>query len=275
MKVAQLYTYPVKSLAGFSLDTAELTFSGFQFDRQWMVVKPDGMFMTQRTHPQMALVNTHLDDNKLILSSFGMEDLAVDKIDENGDNRLTTDVWGSGINGLVHNQTTNEWLSDAIGEECKLLSFPKAEKRQCDLKYASEGDHTLFADGFPLLVVSQESLDDLNSRLSSAVGMDRFRPNIVVQGCDPFAEDDWKNIEVNPENNNDQSSGIVLRSVKACERCSVPTVHPKTGALAGPEPIHTLSSYRRKEDGEVYFGMSMVPESGGLIGVGDSVSVLN
>ena len=266
MKVAQLYTYPVKSLAGFSLQTAELTRSGFQYDRQWMVVKPDGQFMTQRSHPQMALLQSRIEQGRLVLSSFAMEDYTVDNTDENNPQRLKTDVWGDSVNGIVHKSATSEWLSDALGENCKLLSFPQSEKRQCDLTLSAEGDHTLFADAFPILVISQESLDDLNDKLDSAVGMNRFRPNIVIQGGDPFAEDHWKNIEI---------GNIGLRGAGGCSRCSVPTVDPETGALTGPEPMHTLSTYRQKDDGEVYFGLNMIPQSSGSIRVGDAIRVFN
>jgi uncharacterized protein YcbX len=117
-----------------------------------------------------------------------------------------------------------------------------------------------------LLLISRESLDDLNSKLAIPVGMNRFRPNMVVSGCGPFDEDNWTSIKIND---------ISLRVIQACSRCSVPTVDPATGVLTGPEPIHTLSSYRKRDDGEVYFGINMAPDSTGLISVGDAVSVLS
>lgn len=266
MKVTELYTYPVKSLAGISLQSATLTETGFQHDRQWMVVEPNGKFMTQREHPQMALIETAMEENKLVLSTFGMERLVVDKPDINQAQRLQTEVWGDRVNGIVHSDDTHQWLSDAIGVDCKLVLFPSSEKRQCDPNYSDDGDNTLFADGFPLLLISQESLDDLNGKLDVAVGMDRFRPNIVVQGCNPFDEDLWKNVQINE---------VGLRAVKACARCSVPTIDQSRGMLAGPEPIATLSTYRQKENGEIYFGMNMIPNTLGTIRVGDSASILN
>jgi len=266
MKVTELYTYPVKSLAGISLEKAQLSFSGLEHDRHHMVVKPDGTFMTQRSHPQMALVETGFCGDRLVLSSFGMDDIVVDSPDLGSAPRVKTDIWGDAVNGIAHNKETSQWLSDAIGEDCMLLSFPLKEKRQCDLEFASEGDNTLFADAYPLLLISRESLDDLNSKLAIPVGMNRFRPNMVVSGCGPFGEDNWKSIKIND---------IRLRVIQACSRCSVPTVDPATGVLTGPEPIHTLSSYRKRDDGEVYFGINMAPDSTGLISVGDVVSFLS
>ena len=265
MHVTEIYTYPVKSLAGISHQSAELTVTGLRHDRQWMVVQPDGTFMTQRIYPQMALVETGISDSKLVLSSFGMEDWLVDDPFDGQADRIATDVWGSGINGVAHSTSTNQWLSDAIGTDCMLISFPETENRQCDTEFASEGDHTLFADGYPLLLAAQASLDDLNSKLAEPVGMNRFRPNIVVSGCDAFEEDSWHKIKINQ---------VGLRFAKHCERCSVPTVNQATGMLEGPEPIHTLSSYRRREDGEVYFGTCLVPEGTGVLSIGDEVSVL-
>ncbi len=262
MQISEIYIYPVKSLGGISLQSAMLFRSGFQFDRQWMVVEPDGTFMTQRQYPQMALIETAFDGNRLVLSTFGMESLVVEEPANCLDN-IKTEVWGDAINATKHDAVTAQWLSQALDAPCELVSFPADETRQCDTRFANSGEHTKFADGFPLLLVSQESLDDLNRRLEIPVGMDRFRPNIVVKGCDAFAEDNWRKICVNDIN---------LRFAKPCARCAVPTVNQQTGALSGPEPIHTLFTYRQRA-GEVYFGMNVIPENEGMIGVGDSVSV--
>ena len=260
MKITEMYTYPVKSLAGIPLQSAELTSVGFRHDRQWMVVTPDGTFMTQRTFPQMALVGTAIEDGQLVLTSFGMDPHRVTPLNADSP-RISTEVWGDGVNAVIHDDATNNWLSQAIGAPCMLVSFPEDEIRQCDLDYSSEGDNTLFADAFPLLLISQESLDELNRRLASPVGMDRFRPNIVVSGCEPHAEDNWKTIMIDD---------IRIRVVKHCARCSVPTVDQQTGVLSGPEPIHTLSGYRQR-DGEVYFGVNLVPDNTGWLSCGESI----
>ncbi len=278
MHISEIHIYPVKSLGGMSLQSARLTLAGFQFDRQWMVVQPDGTFMTQRSFPQMALIETEIADDVLVLSTFGMETHVVTSASDTA-KRINTEVWGDQVSAWDCGPTTSEWLSQALDSSCKLVSFPADETRQCDRRFAKSGEHTKFADGFPLLLLSQESLDDLNRRLPTPVGMDRFRPNIVVKGCDAFAEDHWHTIRVNNDSSHNDSnnvdlSHVDLRIVKPCARCSVPTVDQQTGVLTGPEPIHTLSSYRQRGN-EVYFGMNLIPGGEGRVSVGDSVSVVN
>ena len=260
--VSAINTYPVKSLGGIALDSAYLDFAGFSHDRAWMVVKPDGQFMTQRTHPQMALIHADVDQGQLTLSSFGMESHSA-KIADASMQRLHTEVWGDDVFAIDVGDDSADWLSQAIGEPCRLVFFPANEVRSCDPQRAQPGDQTRFADAFPLLIISEASLADLNARLKYPVGMDRFRPNIVVNGCAAFAEDEWRNIEVN---------GLPLRIVDRCARCSVPTVDQMTGTLSGPEPIHTLSSYR-EHDGEVFFGVNAVPDGTGPISVGDTITL--
>ena len=241
-----------------------LTISGIKHDRNWMVVSQAGQFITQRTHPQMALIDTAIENDQLVLSSFGLDDHVVPPVDA-GMPRLKSAVWGDQVNAVELDAETCRWLSQALDSDCKLVAFPDNEIRQCDLDYTrpGDGDHTRFADAFPLLLISQGSLDHLNSKLAQPVGMERFRPNIVVDGCAAHAEDAWQHLGAN---------GITIRIVKSCPRCSVPTVDPQAGVLAGPEPIHTLSSYRQR-DGEIYFGMNAVPENEGIIRVGDEVTV--
>ena len=265
MHISEIHVYPVKSLAGISLDSAQLNEAGFEYDRQWMVTRPDGTFMTQRNYPQMALVETRVDNGKLALSSFGMEPHIVAPVEKDNCKRINTQVWGDPVQAVEHDAQTSEWLSQALGVDCKLVSFPDGEIRQCSRSVSKVGEHTLFADAFPLLLLSQGSLDDLNARLENPIGMDRFRPNIVVSGCEPLAEDNWKKITV---------GDVRLRITQACARCSVPTVNQQTGVLSGPEPIHTLSSYRLRADGEVYFGINLVPETTGVVRTGDRVSIL-
>lgn len=266
MYISEIHVYPVKSLAGVSLDAAQLNGAGFEFDRQWMVTRPDGSFMTQRNCPQMALVETSVDNGRLTLSSFGMEPHTVAPVEKGGNKRINTQVWEDPVQALEHDAQTSEWLSQALGVDCRLVSFPYDEIRPCDPELSKAGEHTRFADAFPLLLLSQGSLDDLNTRLENPVGMDRFRPNIVVGGCEPLAEDNWKKITVGE---------VRLRVTTACARCSVPTIDQQTGVSSGPEPIHTLSGYRRREDGEVYFGINLAPETTGVVRTGDPVSILD
>jgi len=228
-----------------------------------MAVKSDGSFLTQRIHPQMALVKTRIADGQLIMDCFGMDPHTVAPTVADMD-RLNVEVWGDKVDALDVGDATAEWLSQAIGEPCRLVAFSVSAFRQCNPALSKPGDHTKFADAFPLLVVSEASLQDLNSRLLEPVTMDRFRPNIVVSGCEAYAEDRWTSISIN---------GIPLRVVDACARCSVPTINPVNGTISGPEPIHTLSTYRQRH-GEIYFGVNVTPDGEGNISLGDEVTVL-
>ena len=261
--VSSLHLYPVKSLGGISMDHCWLGKAGFSYDRAWMAVKPGGRFITQRIYPQMALVQASISDGQLVLDCFGMDSHTVPVTSEVM-SPCPTEVWGDAVQALDVGNETAEWLSQAIGEECRLVAFPDSSVRPCDPELSKPGDHTLFADAFPLLIVSQASLDDLNKRLTQPVTMNRFRPNIVIDGCQAFAEDDWLKIKIN---------GVSIRVVDHCARCSVPTIDPDNGTIAGPEPIHTLSSYRQR-DGEIYFGVNATAEIEGEITVGDTVIII-
>ena len=262
IEISQIYIYPVKSLGGTWLKQSALQPKGLQYDRHWMVVDKDNRFMTQRTHPQMALITSQIENGQLTLSGFGLEDRIVPALEAGGP-KTATKVFNDPVNVHELDNETNEWLSQALDTPCKLVSFPDDEMRYCDPLTSSPGDHTQFADAYPLLIISEASLEDLNQRLASPVGMDRFRPNLVVKGCAAFAEDHWTSIEVN---------GIHIRMLEACSRCSVPTVDQETGIASGPEPIHTLSTYRQR-DGEVFFGSNYATSGSGTISVGDIVSV--
>ena len=266
--IGALHIYPVKSLGGVSLKTSDFKFGGLQLDRQYLVTQPDGIFITQRTHPQMALVGTTVVKGCVQLASFGLEPVLIPQVDA-AMPHLKADVWGDAINGIDLGDHIANWLTQAIDTPCRLLAFPLAEQRPCDQTFSRPGDHTWFSDAFPLLIISRASLDDLNQRLldkgSRAVSMNRFRPNIVVEGCEAFAEDQWKEIRIND---------LPIRVVKPCARCSVPTVDPDTGALAGPEPIHTLNSYRER-GGEVFFGMNAIGDAEGVISIGDTVELIS
>ncbi len=227
-----------------------------------MVVDNQNRFLTQRTHPQMSLVETDMRNGQLILSSFGMEEHVVPKVSL-GMKTIATRVFNDPVNAIELDIATNEWISQALDTPCKLVCFPENETRLCKPDVARPGDHTKFADAFPLLIISQASLDDLNSKLVVPVGMDRFRPNLVIRGCEAFAEDQWESIQIN---------GTNIRMLQTCSRCSVPTVDQKTGMLSGPEPIQTLSTYRQWDD-EIYFGSNYTAEIETILSVGDLVNI--
>ena len=268
IKITELHIYPVKSLAGISLKSSELDSMGLKNDRRWMLVSPDGMFLTQRKFPNMALVSTSLDDDRLTLKMDGKPDHHVPAVSASA-KTMAVNIWRDTVVAQIVGDESDAWLSDALGFKCHLVHIAESEVRQCSLDYSKKGDRTGFADAFPILVISEESLADLNKKLESkgedAMSMRRFRPNIVVAGCDAFAEDTWKRLTM---------GGINMRGVKLCDRCILTTVDPITGKRAGKEPLKTLAEYR-KWDNNVYFGMNIIHEEQGVVAVGDNVNILS
>ncbi len=268
IKVTGLTIYPVKSLAGISLQTSELDSMGLKFDRRWMLVSPDGMFLTQRRFPQMALVSTSLINGQVTLSMDGKEDHAVPEISVDA-KTMDVRIWKDTVTAQRVGDESDAWLSDALGFDCHLVHIADNEVRQCSLDYAEEGDRTGFADAFPILVISEESLNDLNNKLGNKdkdpVPMKRFRPNIIVSGCEAFAEDTWKSLTIGE---------IPMSGIKLCDRCILTTVDPKTGKRTGKEPLETLGEYR-KWDNNVYFGMNIIHKQMGALNVSDEVTILS
>lgn len=262
ISVTQLFIYPVKSLAGIQLEKSEVDSMGLQYDRRWMVVSPEGVFITQRTVPKMTLINTSLDDGQLTLSTEGKKSHKVALITPASE-KMDVVVWKDSLRASKVGDTTDAWLSDALGITCHLVYIEDDVVRQCDLDFSDEGERTGFADGFPILVVSEESLIDLNQRLDAPVDMRRFRPNIVIAGCEAFAEDNLSNFSI---------GSLPMKAVKICSRCPIPMVDPDLGARTGQEPIATLSTYR-KWDGNIFFGMNVIQQQQGVISVGDSLEV--
>ena len=235
IQISGLYIYPVKSLAGIALQESELDSMGLKYDRRWMMVSTDGRFLSQRTLPKMALIKTSLDDaGQLTLSIYDKPNLIVAKA---SDNTMPVKIWNDTVLANMIGDESDRWLSEVLGVPCHLVYIKEEIVRQCDLEYAKKGDRTAFADGFPMLLASEASLYDLNKRLENPVDMRRFRPNIVVKGCEPFAEDTWEKFKL---------ADVAMRGVKPCSRCPIPTVDPDTGERTGTEPIKTLASYRKK-----------------------------
>ncbi|HET9933662.1 MAG TPA: MOSC N-terminal beta barrel domain-containing protein [Polyangiaceae bacterium] len=260
LSVSALYVYPVKSCRGISVPRAEIVRRGFARDRRWMVVDASGRFVTQRDTPDLCLVGTKLLDGGIELSHPRMPSFVLPNALEEGP-ELDVSVWSH--RGLaVKSEDGSAWLSSALKRPVALVYMPERHERQVNPERARRGDLVSFADGYPFLLISEASLDDLNARLSEPLEMPRFRPNIVVRGATPFAEDDWAELRI---------GNIGFRGVKGCDRCVVTTLDPETG-VAGKEPLRTLSTFR-KRDGKVWFGMNLVHDGAGWLEVGAEVEV--
>jgi len=263
--LSEIHLYPVKSLGGIALDRWRLDDFGLHLDRRWMVVDPAGRFLTQRQHPQMARIRPRLIDGGSGLALFHPElgTFRVPPADPRGP-RWRVQVWSDTVPAVPVGAAADRWLSEAVGVPCRLVWFPDDVKRQVDTRYGRTGERTAFSDGFPLLLITQASLDDLNRRLPEPVPMRRFRPNLVVSGTEPYAEDGWRRIRIGE---------VTMRVVKPCSRCPITTVDPETGRRTGKEPLATLATYRRRGN-KVYFGQNLIHETHGELRVGDSAQII-
>lgn len=257
--VSALYVYPVKSCRGIALDQAEVVRRGFARDRRWMVVDDDGHFLTQRETPALGQVRTTLEAGGIRLDYPGKPALELPEEYERGQS-LAVRVWSHSGIGVRH-ADGSDWLSRALGQRCSLVFMPERHQRAVNPERARAGDIVSFADGYPFLLTSEASLEDLNARLPARITMQRFRPNIVVSGAPAYAEDEWARVRIGE---------IDFRGAKRCDRCVVTTRDPETGE-ASTEPLRTLATYR-KWDGAVWFGMNLIHDQPGWVKVGDSVS---
>ena len=259
--VSGLSIYPLKSCREVKQDSAWLEDFGLKNDRRWMVVDENGVMLTQRKLAKMCLIQPEITDTGLTLSTSTMAALYVEVPSANKISIVK--VWEDQCQAYDAGDEAATWLSSFLSIKCRLVYFPADEFRQVDLEYANAGDKTAFSDGFPLLLISQASLDDLNQRLAKPITMSRFRPNIVIQGCEAYAEDTWKKIRI---------GGISCRIVKPCSRCIIPSINIET-AEKEDEPLKTLLSYR-KRDNKIFFGQNVISDNKGQIDLGMSIEVL-
>ena len=262
LRVSGLFIYPIKSLGGIAVPTAEVTDRGLRFDRRWMLVNADNGFITQRTVPSMALIRVSLGTEGLeVRSRLHPETL---RIPYQPTGALFADVyvWEDTCRGQFVSEEADEWFSAALGITCRLVYMPEETMRITDPNYAPEGGITSFADAFPFLLIGEASLEDLNRRLDQPVPMDRFRPNIVFTGGGPFFEDSMREFFIRD---------IRFQGVKLCARCPIPTIDQET-AERGKEPLRTLARYRMANN-KVYFGQNLIHYGLGEIAVGDPILV--
>ncbi|HEY9706973.1 MAG TPA: MOSC domain-containing protein [Oculatellaceae cyanobacterium] len=261
IKLSGIYIYPIKSAAGISLKTAQVEKRGFQCDRQWMLVDQTGKFLTQRQFPRMALISVLLDKDRLVVKAPNRKSLSL-PIHMDSDHYVRVQVWNDVCDAILLGEEVSQWFSEFLEISCQLVYMPERSFRPVNPRYATNNEQVSFADGFPFLLISEASLEDLNQRLDEPVPMNRFRPNLVVTGCEAFAEDSWRSIRI---------GSIVFRVVKPCDRCTITTVDQALG-IRGKEPLQTLAKYRRS-NGKILFGQNLIPEKVGLLHIGDAVEI--
>ena len=265
LTVQDLRIHPVKALRGYARDVVSVAAWGIETDRRWMVVRPDGHFMTQRDFPAMARIAAEATVTGLTLSTEGLDACRVPFPDDATSARRQATVWRDTVAALDAGPAAAAWISAALGETCGLVYLADTDARPVHPDYGQAGDHTAFSDGFPVLLTTTASLDALNAALPEPIPMNRFRPNIVVDGAAPWAEDRWRRIRI---------GAVLFRVAKPCTRCIVTTVDQMSGARPDKsEPLKTLTRIRRTAAG-VIFGQNLIPECQGRITIGERVEIL-
>ena len=256
--ITGLYYYPLKSARGVEVNNIDLLVRGLAHDRRWMLVDSTGQFLTQRKYPRMALLDAMIVEQGLKLSAAGYGEITA-QVEQN--NNISVTVWGDVVNAEGVSQEVDHWCSAFIDEPCRLVYMPDHCQRNIDADYRLNSDDSVsFADGFPVLVASEMSLNQLNAALETPVPMSRFRPNIVVSGCSTFEEDEWQSI---------RTQHIELQMVKPCSRCQITTIDQKTGLqVNGTEPLKTLKRIHAW-DRKIFFGQNAIPTQLGELNLGD------
>ena len=262
--LSSIVIYPFKSLVGISLSRVDLDQFGPKHDRRWMLVDDDNSFLTQRQHSKMALIRTELQGDQLVLKAQGMGQ-CVFPLEVDAGTVVEVKLFEEHCTALETEPAAGEWLTDFLGLRCRPVFMPRTTERIVDPEYSPERSITSFTDGFPFLLIGESSLVDLNGRLAEPVGMERFRPNLVVRGTAPFAEDDWKQIRI---------GNAAFHVAKPCSRCRMITVDPARGEFSGDNPLKTLASYRTV-NGQALFGQNLIHHQPGRLQVGDEVTILD
>ena len=257
----QMFIYPVKSLAGIAVKQWQVTEKGLLYDRKWMLIDEERHFLSQRHLPQMALIKTALTSESLMLSAPNKKDITLSLYPHGGE-IIPSQIWHDNCLARSISTEVDQWLSEFLEVKCRLVYQPDDLIRPVDPHYAKPSDKVSFADGFPFLILSDASLTALNQAMNLNVSIERFRPNLVISGCDSYAEDSWREIRI---------GAIDFRLPKPCSRCSVPAIDPQT-AQVGKEPLTTLNRLRKWQN-KIYFGQNALHNNCGSLTVGDEVTI--
>ncbi|HEY6459193.1 MAG TPA: MOSC N-terminal beta barrel domain-containing protein [Polyangiaceae bacterium] len=260
LRVRSLYVHPVKSLRGIGVQELQVERRGPRHDRRWLLVDETGRFITQREEPRLALVDVAIDDaaRRLVVKAPGLAALMVPFEPSQARRRVV--IWNDTVTAASVSAEAATYFTRYLGMPVDLVQMPDDVERAVDPRYGRPGDIVSFADAYPFLLVSQASHDDLCVRMGEAIPVTRFRPNIVVEGAPPYAEDGWTSLRIGP---------ITFRVAKPCDRCPIPTIDIETG-LRHAEPLKTLATYRKREH-KVYFGQNLSHDGEGTVRVGDPV----
>lgn len=259
--VKELWIYPIKSIGGMRVDSAMALKEGFQFDRRWMLVDENGQFVTQREHHNLSTYTSTIEDSKLIISHNG--DSIDAPLEKTTPDPVRVQVWSSKLKAEEVNPDISNWFSDKLSMNVRLVKMTKISQRPRRLFVPPYKTTLSFADGYPYLILGEESMNELNSKLDQPVLADRFRANIIVSSRIAHEEDEWKVVN---------AGNAKLQVIKPCARCVMITVNQQTG-VTGNEPLKTLSGYRQKRN-KIYFGANAICSQDGVISVGDRLEMI-
>ncbi|WP_034294983.1 MOSC domain-containing protein [Herbaspirillum sp. RV1423] len=265
--LSALHSYPIKSCGGISLREADISESGLSLDRSWMLVDRDGRFLSQREHPLMATIATSIGQDALIVRAPDMQALSVPLQYDACVGKVPVAIWKDNVEALDCGAEMHEWFSSCLGTDARLVRFDPAVRRICSRRWTGEATATTqFSDGFPILVVGEASLQDLNQRLQKkgapTLPMDRFRPNVVLAGLEAYEEDYLDTLTIG-----EPGTEVIIKLVKPCARCPIPGIDQQTG-LRDPrwpnEPLDTMATYRANDrvDGGLTFGQNAIVVQG-------------
>ncbi|GMQ30422.1 MOSC domain-containing protein [Algoriphagus confluentis] len=260
-----IFIYPIKSLGGIRLEEGQVEERGFRYDRRWMLVDETGRFVSQREFSTLALLQVEVREDSLFVfhKADPNKQLQI-PLDRAEGKELLVTIWDDEVMAKVVNEESGKWFSDFLGFKVDLVVMPEWSRRAVDPRYAVNQESVSFADGMPYLIISQESLNDLNSRLETPVPMNRFRPNLVFSGEEAFLEDKLRKIRI---------GAVDFQIIKPCARCVMTTVDQTSGEK-GKEPLKTLSTYRTVNN-KVMFGQNAVALNLGVVKVGDELISLD
>lgn len=260
--LTQINIFPVKSLSGISQSESIVEERGLKYDRRWMLVDSENMFITQRLFPKMIFIDVKIENGNLVFhhKRKNIESLRI-SLKDFPEEKVKVQIWEDFCFAYQYGNEINEWFNQVLEFKCKLVYMPNSAERKTPTKYFPESKNVSFADGYPFLIIGEESLKFLNEKLSNPISMNQFRTNFVFSGGKPHDEDNWKNIKI---------GNLNFTIVKPCARCVITTIDQQSGNKS-KEPLATLNTYRNF-DNKIMFGQNVVCHQNGIVKVGDEIS---